>query len=272
MNDTLFGDSLFDNTHPVEERDLVVPMLLIMAQADRKNHGPVSTFQFTTVLKNLFVMSEEDDKIVKRDNVTRFQRTLQNVISHDLLTANKYATRKDNGWVITPKGRAHLLNYLLEPKEPLPGNEMRVIDGGPRVLETTIAFYMLVRLSELQKDNTIPVTTAQLRRDIKSSLPLSVEDLAPLKNRPDTKIDQVVRNIVSHNTLTKEGYCTRSKKGLVITQKGKVKVLNNLLEVFPAPDFGFLLSQESQFRISVNTRRQEVAVEAAAARKKKQVP
>ena len=274
MNDTtagesLFGESLFDPTRAVEEKDLVFPILLVLAKAASKNHGPMSTFQLHAVFKDLFELSEDDQQIVRR-SVTRFRRTLDNVFSHDLLTRDKLAKREGEGWTITPRGRAYLLDYMLEPKDPLPNEEMRVTTQGERVVESVVAFQMLVRLAELQKNDTTPVSTAQLRRDVKSSIPLTVSDLYPLKNRSDTKIDQIVRNVISHNTMTKNGWCQRSEKGLNITEKGKARVLDYMLEVFPAPDFGILLREENQFRAEVNARRAQAATEAAAARKTKQ--
>ena len=268
-NDSLFGESLFDPNRAVEEKDLVFPILLVLAKASSENHGPMSTFQLHAVFKDLFELSNDDQQIVRR-SVTRFRRTLDNVFSHDLLTRDKLAKRDGEGWSITPRGRAYLLDYMLEPKDPLPNGEMRVLTQGERVVESVVAFQMLVRLAELQKNDTTPVSTAQLRRDIKSSLPLTVSDLYPLKNRTDTKIDQIVRNVISHNTMTKSGWCVRSEKGLNITEKGKARVLDYMLEMFPAPDFGILLREENQFRAEVNARRAQAATEAAAARKSKQ--
>lgn len=269
-NDSLFGDSLFDSDRAVEEKDLVFPILLVLAKASSKNHGPMSTFQLHTVFKDLFELSDEDQEIVRR-NVTRFRRTLDNVFSHELLTRDKLAKREADGWSITPRGRAYLLDYMLEPKDPRPDGAMLVLTQGERVVESVVAFQMLVRLAELQKNDTTPISTTQLRRDIKSSLPLTVSDLYPLKNRSDTKIDQIVRNVISHNTMTKSGWCQRSEKGgLIITEKGKARVLDYVLEMFPAPDFGILLREENQFRAEVNARRAEVAKDAAAARKAKQ--
>ena len=270
MSETIFSQSTVSGQEPVQERDLVIPILLVLAQAERQNHGPVSTFQLHTVLKQIVELSDADQEIVKRENVTRFQRTVQNVISHDLLTSEKLVVRNENGWTITPRGRAHLLDALFEETRE-PDSQARVdFDSKTRIVESIVAFHMLVRLAELQRGNNKPVSITQLRKDVKNSIPLSASDLRPLKNRQDCKIDQIVRNVISHNTLTKNGHATRSEKGLVITIAGKAHVLDNLLEAFPSPDFGFLLVKENEFRAKVNARRSEVAAEAAAARKMKQ--
>ena len=270
MTQTIFSESALSENEIVQERDLVVPILLVLAQAERHKHGPVSTFQLHTVLKQIIALSAADQEIVKRENVTRFQRTVQNVISHDLLTSEKLVVRNDNGWTITPRGRAHLLDQLFQETKELDGQARVDFDSKTRLVENIVSFHMLVRLAELQRGNSRPVSITQLRKGVKKSIPLSASDLRPLKNRQDCKIDQIVRNVISHNTLTKNGYVTRSEKGLVITIAGKAHVLDNLLEAFPAPDFGFLLVKEDEFRAKVNARRSEVATEAASARKMKQ--
>ena len=256
------------------ENDLIAPALLVLAQADRTGHGPVSTFQLHDALRDAFDFSPEDEELVRPDrpNLTRFLRTVRNLVSHDRLTAPGFAVRTDKGFSITPRGRAHLLQFLLDPRQVAEDAPLTVLENGERVLENTVALQMLHRLAELQWDNKRPVSTAQLRKDIKALVPLAVQDLAPLKNRSDTKVDQIVRNIVSHNTLTKNKWATRSDKGFVITNAGKAKVLDILLHVYPQPDFGILLKKENGFRASVNARRAEVASEAAATRRLKQRP
>lgn len=270
MNQTIFADSTLSDQSVVQERDLVAPILLVLAQAERHKHGPVSTFQLHTVLRQIIELSEADEEIVRRSSVTRFQRTVQNVISHDLLTRDNFIVREENGWKITPKGRAHLLDYLFQDIRELDSQGKVDFESKTRLVESIVAFHMLVRLAELQRDNDKPVPLTRLRKDIKASLPLSMSDLGALKNRNDSKIDQIIRNVISHNTLTKKGHATRSDKGLVITVAGKAHVLDNMLEAFPAPDFGFLLHKEKEFRAQVNARRAEVASEAAQKRKMKQ--
>lgn len=270
-NNSLFGDSLLDSESVIQEKDLIFPTLLVLAKADMENQGPITTFQLHAIFKDLFVLSETDEEIVRNDrNVTRFRRTLDNIFSHDLLTRQKWAKREKTGWTITEQGRSFLLDCLLEPKDPLPNGEMRVLSQGEKLIESVLAFQMLVRLAELQKTEKTPISTNQLRKDIKSSLPLTVSDLFPLKNRSDTKIDQIIRNVISHNTLTKNGWCTRDEKGLIITDKGKARVLNFLLEALPSPDFAILMKKDQEFREKINLRRSEAASEAASLRQKKQ--
>lgn len=267
MNQTIFAPSFLSPHEAVQERDLVVPILLVLAQAEREQCGPVTTFQLHTSLRQIVNLSDADKEVVRRDSVTRFQRTLQNVISHDLLTAEKFVARKDNGWVITQRGQAHLLGYLFEDAKEMDSVARVDFAKKTRVVESIVAFHMLVRLAELQRNNKRPVSTTQLRLDVKSSLPLSIADLDPLKSRTDKKIDQIARNVISHNTLTKNGLATRSEKGLVITLAGKAHVLDRMLESFPKPDFSFLIAKEKEFRAKVNARRAEAAAEAAQARR-----
>ena len=271
-SDTLFGTSLLDDEQAVQEKDLVFPILLLLAEASQNKHGPVTTYQMYTAFKNTFAMSPTDNEVVRSDrNLTRFKRTLQNVFSHDLLTRDKWIERNGEGWEITPRGRAHLLDLItpLHETAPTPG-QMNVVEKGDRVIEGMVAIQILSRLADLQKDNQTPVTLTQLRREVKSMLPLTVADLHPLKNRSDTRIDQVIRNVISHNTLTKDGWCTRSEKGLVITDKGKAHLLDYVLQNEKMFDFRFLVREEQEFRAQLFQRRAEVATEAASRRKMKQ--
>ena len=63
-------------------------------------------------------------------------------------------------------------------------------------------------------------------------MPLTEEDIKPLKNRKDTKVDQVIRNLASHDTPVKRGYATRSKEGWQVSEKGKDFVLSIFLKKF----------------------------------------
>jgi len=73
------------------------------------------------------------------------------------------------------------------------------------------------------------LTTTEIRLEVKRRLPLDASDFAPLKNRPDHRIDQVIRNIKSHkNTAGNpicEGLLKEVPKGLRITSKGKAHLL-----------------------------------------------
>ena len=43
--------------------------------------------------------------------------------------------------------------------------------------------------------------TGEVRRRVKATLPLTADDLRPLANRPDYRIDQIIRNLKSHRNV-----------------------------------------------------------------------
>ena len=63
--------------------------------------------------------------------------------------------------------------------------------------------------------------TAFLRESLKSKLVFSPSDRMPLENRPDYRIDQIIRNLVSHRTLERYGYAQRRQGRWFITEKGE---------------------------------------------------
>ena len=116
-----------------------------------------------------------------------------------------------------------------------------------------VARQMLVRLAELQHgENPHPISMNALRKDIKAELPLSLLDIQILKDRSDTRVDQVIRNVISHNTLTKSGLVSRNERGLLITDKGRLIVLEMILDKMSPPNFGISPTPRVEFQASVD--------------------
>lgn len=69
------------------------------------------------------------------------------------------------------------------------------------------------------------LSTTDLRQEVKANLNLTSEDLAPLRNRPDCRIDQVIRNLKSHKETPgnpfAEGLLEDVHRGFRITDKGR---------------------------------------------------
>lgn len=70
------------------------------------------------------------------------------------------------------------------------------------------------------------LTTTELREMLKDNLPLSEADLRPLRGRPDTRIDQIIRNVKSHKKSEGnpfyEGLIEEQPRGFRLTSKGKI--------------------------------------------------
>ena len=67
--------------------------------------------------------------------------------------------------------------------------------------------------------------TSEVRKRVKDLIPLTSEDLAPLRNRPDQRIDQIIRNLKSHKAVPGnpfyEGLLVDVPRGYAITELGK---------------------------------------------------
>ena len=69
------------------------------------------------------------------------------------------------------------------------------------------------------------LTTTELRLEIKRRIQLDVSDHKPIRNRPDTRIDQIIRNVKCHRSSEKNpfaiGYLEEVPRGFRITDKGR---------------------------------------------------
>lgn len=105
-----------------------------------------------------------------------------------------------------------------------------------RITEKNVIFPALLLLAQAKfhlKDPNVP--TSVLKKSIFGNIEddLSDEDLAPLKNRNDTKVEQIIRNLVSNKTLEKSGLATydNEKRTLQITDAGLAYVANKVIPV-----------------------------------------
>lgn len=105
-----------------------------------------------------------------------------------------------------------------------------------RITEKDVIFPALLLLAQAKfhlKDPNVP--TSVLKKSIFGNIEdnLSDEDLAPLKNRNDTKVDQVIRNLVSNKTLEKGGLATYNQENrtLQITDAGLTYIATRLVPV-----------------------------------------
>lgn len=232
-------------TNPVEatrEKDLVLPALLVLAKASQSGYGPITTTELASLMESVSAMSEKDQK-KNSDGVTRFRRTVQNLLSHNTMT--------DNGWVrrlapspqgsamrlsITSKGKSELAMRLMKMVGKLPENMSHpVLEVDKRTGEADILKQSAFVIASLQADSGSPVSMTDFRKTLKRIIPKSTQDVAPLKNRSDTKIDQVIRNLVSNKTLEKKKLVLKTETGLALSRKGYRDLLPSLTGLFPTP-------------------------------------
>ncbi len=234
-------------------RDIIKPVLLVMAHAERAGIATMPTSRIRELVRQSVILSEQDQAPLKNRSDSRFDQIVRNLVSHKTLINLGYVSyqtpRKDlpspGEMRLTARGKAYLASQCLGLIE-LPSlednaNSINVSDDPSvsRLGEEQIVIPALLLLAKLNADrDNNPVSTTDLRQALKSSIVVSPEDVAPLKNRKDTKVDQLVRNLISHGTLEKSGWVERSEKGLKVTQAGLVRLLGEFLDVLPAPDFG----------------------------------
>jgi hypothetical protein len=144
-----------------------------------------------------------------------------------------------SGISLTNKGKAYLASQCLNLiKLPETTGDISATTDHPKSTESGLTVTALLMVAKLYAENdNKPVSMGDLRLAMKHSVSLSHEDMAPLKGRTDTKFDQTIRNFRSHGTLEKLGWVESSPKGMVPTQAGLARLLEEFVDVFPAPDF-----------------------------------
>ena len=80
-------------------------------------------------------------------------------------------------------------------------------------------------LAVLNESESGVLTTTQIRQLVKDRIALSEDDLLPLRNRNDRRIDQVIRNIKCHREVVgnpfAKGLLEARPRGMAITKKGR---------------------------------------------------
>ena len=72
------------------------------------------------------------------------------------------------------------------------------------------------------------LSTTELRTEIRRMIPLTANDMLPLRNRADQRIDQIVRNIKCHRNsegnAVHDGYLECVPRGFRITERGRSRL------------------------------------------------
>lgn len=250
----LFEQSAVNGDSKIGTKDIIKPVLLVMAHAERAGLTSLPTSQIRELVRQSVILSESDNAPLKGRTDTRFDQIVRNLVSHKTLLNLGYvryetprATQTSAAKMkMTARGRAYLATQCLSliDAPSFADSPVNVGDAQtPRLNEQQVSIPALLLLAKLNADRDgAPVSTTELRQALKASIVVAPEDVAPLKGRTDTKVDQVIRNLVSHGTLEREGWIQRSDKGLKVTQSGLGRLLSEFLDVLPAPDFSALTS------------------------------
>lgn len=236
--------SMLDSNARVKESDLHVPALLVLAKAKQAGlESGINCTQLADALESIAVLSPADQMTIPGDRLTHFRRQVYNLMFHEKL--------EKEGWVasqpapgtpdpmqklfsITPKGAAKLAERAIGTLG-VPKISQEAADSDRRTLEKDIKLPSLYLLAGLEQTMERPVPMTTLRTTLRSVLPKSRVDMETLKNRNDSRLDQIIRNLISHNTLKNEGWAKRTAEGMSVTQAGYEALLGHVIRALPTP-------------------------------------
>lgn len=257
----LYNEATLNANVDLTAADLIKPVLLVLAHAERAKVAPFTSAHLRQALRPSVALSENDQAQTASDRLSRFDRKVLNLISHNTLVnqglvkyARSPAQGKNSTLRLTAKGKTELAKACLPllGDVPEPSKNLEINPEAKRSLEGDLTFTAILVLAQLQAkaEPGAWIPMADLRPRIKASLShVSPADLEPLKGRSDSKIDQVIRNLISNDTLLNKGLIRRNTTGLQVTSAGYEHVLNEFLAFLPSPDFGALApSQEEPVR------------------------
>ncbi len=238
--------SMTDSSAAVAESDLVTPALLVLAKVDQdeatagipsRSRSGLPASALIAALEQLCTFSPADQAITPGDHEPRLRRQVRNLLSHQSMERDGLVgTSLKQGatcWRITVRGKAALAEKMIRAMGSPATTTLSSVKG--RTLEASIAKPALYMLTLLEGLTGAPVSMSLLRQSLRASLPRSAEDLAGLAGRKDTRLDQVIRNLVSNDTLKRQGWIVRSAKGMSVTDVGKAALLEEMLKPIPSP-------------------------------------
>lgn len=219
------------------QESLIVPTMFVMAQAARKKEAISFAQLAEAVARSQSPADDAEAKLMKRalfDMLGRHELVKRGLASHAKVRAEGAPPIVN----ISQRGMAMLGRRCVDLVDlPNLKQDVSVDPNAPRNLEQGLLLPMLVTLVKMHEEYGLPVKMGEWREGTKRMLNLSPEDMGPLVNRSDTKIDQVMRNIKSHNTMQKTGWVENTKDGYIPTEKGMARVAELFLSALPSPDF-----------------------------------
>ena len=236
--------SMLDSNARVQESDLQVPALLMLAKAKQAGVvGGINCSQLADALESVAVLAPGDRMVIQGDRLTHFRRQVYNLMFHESMEKEGWVTSQPSPtspdpmqklFSITPKGCAHLAKQAIDTLG-VPKINQEAADSDRRTLEKDIKLPSLYLLAGLEQTMQRPVPMTVLRTTLRSVLPKSRVDMETLKNRTDSRLDQIIRNLISHNTLLKEGWAKRTVEGMSVTQSGYEALLGQVIRALPTP-------------------------------------
>lgn len=230
---------IFDNPSPEKQlQDRLIPgVLFVVAQAARSK-STVSFAQIDNAVVSAMVPADAQERGKMRRSL--FEIMAKKVLIRQGLASFSKARTEGGPQImnITQRGMA-LLGRRCADMLPIPdlSQDLSVSTEAPRVTEKDLVIPALATLVKMHEETGLPVNMTDLREGIKRMLTISSKDLDPLDGRTDFKIDQVIRNLRSHNTLLKNGWVLNTDEGYVPSERGYAQLAEEYLALLPSPDF-----------------------------------
>lgn len=242
----MLNDAILDPEQTTRKADLIAPLLLVLAKAELMGHRALTTQSLRRALREIVVASPKDLEKTPGDDVTRVERAVRNLVSHNDLVSQGLVKmgRQNEGFQrhtleLTDKGRDWLLNKWLTnfslPDEPVSTNP----EVPSQAQESKLTRLALIVIAWTEQETGKPVTTQQLRDGVRRLL-VQVNPADVTAKNPsapwETPLDRAVRNLISHDTLGKNSWVRRSATGLSLTPAGRRETLNQFLSLLPNPN------------------------------------
>jgi hypothetical protein len=235
---------------PVSEKALVLPILLVLAQAKAQTLPGLSTAQIRDTITSRLVASPADLETTSSGEV-RLERMVRNAISsHKALERAGLAETREGLTSITNAGERHLALAFVsamrkDPNAPVDpdaviDDEIEDLPPLPPLSEGDLVFPALMELAAAEEKGDGPVSTGQLLMGIRVNVPFGAADIERVGSG-DIRVERLVRNLRSHKSLVSRGYATESEGGLEIAEDGWKYLVSTYVEMLqehqPAPDF-----------------------------------
>lgn len=236
----MFNKENSETSGPITEKDLLIPILLVLAQAQHQGLSGLSTPQIRDAVVKAVTPSPTDLEVLGSGEV-RVERLTRNAISsHKALEKKGYAETQNGSTSITLDGQKKLVEFFVLAMQGEVSEEGVEVpsdfDDLPGLTESELVAPALMELVKAHINGSGPVSTAKLISGISTNVPMGKEDKERVASG-DVRGERLIRNLKSHKTLVKKGFALESTDGLTIADEGWKHLLGAYLEITPSPDF-----------------------------------
>lgn len=238
---------------PLTEKDLKIPILLLLAQAQIQGIAALSTPQIRDAVTRSVVASPADLETTSSGEV-RIERMARNLVSSHKVLEKEGLAKNENGLTsITPEGERKLVEFFVMAMQGETEEDgIDVPDSFedlPSLSESELVAPALMEMVKAHINGSGPVSTAKLISGISDNVPMGKADKEVLSSG-GLRGNRIIYNLRSHKKLTSNGFATSTPDGFEIAEKGWSHLLGSYLslinDIKPAPDFSLPVSRKSK--------------------------